>query len=87
MTRAKPVTPYARLFSKVRQFESRVMFPETKELWTYPNVSYESNKWNLRDLYERTKAADQLGYDVRLIAQDDGNLIAQYVKRPGRLDV
>ena len=35
--------------------------------------------WKLLDLYERTKAAEQLGYDVQIVAGDDG--LSVYYKK------
>ncbi len=36
--------------------------------------------WALQDLYERTKAAEQLGYDVQPVANDEG-LSVRYKKQ------
>lgn len=78
--REKPITPYARLLADVRKFASSVKYPHKKLMWRY-NKSDLGKHWTLTDLYERVKAADQLGYDVVLVAEDAG-LAVQYAKRP-----
>jgi hypothetical protein len=75
----KPVTPYARLLEKVNDFASKVAYPRRVAMFWYAKAKL-GDGWSLTDLYERTKAADQLGYDVVLLAKDDG-LHVQYVQR------
>jgi hypothetical protein len=41
--------------------------------------------WTLTDLYERTAAAAQIGYDVRIVSADDG-LRVEYVERPKEIN-
>lgn len=77
----KRVTPYERLLDDVKEFARSVVFATKRTMFLYPKATLKESAWNLEDLYERTKAADQLGYDVRLVAGDDG-LKVQYVKRP-----
>jgi hypothetical protein len=38
--------------------------------------------YSLRDIYERTAAANTLGYDVIVRVDDDGDLIIEYRQRP-----
>ena len=78
--REKPITPYARLLADVGKFASSVKNPKKRLMWRYGKQDLGKN-WTLTDLYERVKAADQLGYDVVLIAEDAG-LVVQYAKRP-----
>lgn len=78
--REKPITPYARLLADVRKFAISVKFAHKKLMWRYNKQDLGKN-WTLTDLYERVKAAEQLGYDVVLIAEDAG-LAVQYTKRP-----
>lgn len=74
----KPITPYARLLGQVNAFASKVAYPHTRSMFFYPRAKL-SEEWALTDLWERTKAAEQLGYDVVLLANDVG-LHVQYVK-------
>lgn len=78
--RPKPVTPYERLIRKAMQFESAVVFPRRKEMWTY-QADRLAEGWRLDDLASRVAAADTLGWDVRLKVKD-GALVVEYVKRP-----
>lgn len=74
-------TPYQRLAEEFDQYKVKVAFPRRVGMWSYPKARL-SEGWALLDLYERTKAAEQLGYDVILLPKDDG-LHVQYVqKRP-----
>lgn len=75
----KPITPYARLLADVRKFASTVKYAARKTMWVYPKNKL-SGGWNLADLYERAKAADQLGYDVHVVPAEDG-LRVEYRKR------
>jgi hypothetical protein len=56
-----------------------VKHPQRKVMWRYPKDKL-STQWSLADLYERVAAANQLDYDVRLTANDDG-LLVEYIKR------
>lgn len=76
----KRQNPYQRLMETARKFSGQVLYPICKSMWVYPMASLNGG-WDLTRLYERTKAADQLGYDVLCIATDEG-LKIQYRKRP-----
>lgn len=76
----KPITPYERLLREVRSFAGKVKYAHRKMMWMYPKERL-SEGWRLTDLYERTKAADQLDYDAVLVADDSG-LKVMYKKRP-----
>ena len=71
--------PYQRLLEKAMEFARKVKYAHRITMWTYPKSKL-SDSWKLSDLFERTYAADQLGYDVQIIAKDEG-LIVRYVKR------
>lgn len=75
----KPKNPYQRLLDDVKKFACSVKYAHRKVMWVYPKGRLKEG-WKLDDLYERAKAADQLGYDVRIVAGDDG-LRVEYVKR------
>jgi len=76
----KPITPYERLRRIAAKWAGGVVNPHRRAMWLYPKAKLGSG-WSLADLYERCKAGDQLGYDVRCVAADDG-LRVEYVKRP-----
>lgn len=74
-------TPYQRLAEDFAAYKTKVVYPRRVGMWSYPKARL-SEGWSLLDLYERAKAAEQLGYDVILLPKDDG-LHVQYVqKRP-----
>ena len=74
------MNPYTRLLQRAKNFAWSVKNPHRRSMWMYPKNRL-SERWQLSDLYERARAADQLGYDVVLKPGDDG-LTVQYVKRP-----
>lgn len=53
----------------------------TITMWMYPKDKLNEG-WSLHDLYERTKAAEQLGYDVQLVATDQGLSVCYKKKIP-----
>lgn len=75
----KPVNPYTSLLRKVKDFAVKVKYPFTKLLWVYPKDKMNLS-WNLTDLYERTHAANTLGWDVVVVAFE-GSLRVEYRKR------
>lgn len=80
--KTKPVNPYDRLLGDVRRYLSDVRSPTRKRLWVYPKE--ELNKravFALLDLWERTAAADLLGFDTALKSTDEG-LVVEFRKRP-----
>ena len=77
--RPKTITPYQRLLTQALELLYPVFYPRRISMWRYPKEKL-GDKWPIAELYERTKAADQLGFDVLLIAGDDG-LSVEYQKR------
>jgi hypothetical protein len=77
--KSKPITPYIRLLSEAKKWAFSAKHRHTVSMFWYARAKL-GDGWSLTDLYERTKAADQLGFDVRVVAKDDG-LHVQYVKR------
>jgi hypothetical protein len=75
----KPVTPYARLLQSFKEYARAVEYRQRVTMWLYPMEKL-SERWNLLDLYERTKAAEQLGYDVLVSAEDEG-IVVRYIKK------
>jgi len=76
----KRPNPYTTLANDAREWARSVLMARARTMWRYPKERLNEG-WPLSDLRERTAAADQLGYDVRLRATDDG-LVVEYVKRP-----
>ncbi len=76
--KTKPKTPYQRVLEEAQDFARKVKCRHTKTMWTYPKDKLNTG-WALESLYERVKAAEQLGYEVVLMATDDG-LAVRYVK-------
>ena len=71
---AKRLNPYQRLLNEVIKFMRELKYRHTHVMWRYP-MNKLNDTWSLKDLYERTKAAEQLGYEVKLIAKDDGLVV------------
>ena len=80
MAKQKPKTPYQHLIEKCKTWAFSVVYPRRTIMFVIPKARL-SEAWTLADVYERTKAADQLGYDVVLVAADRG-LEMFYRKRP-----
>ena len=78
----KRLNPYQRLLSEIRQWFVDESIRYSKIMWSYPKKDLPSSAWNLYGLYERTKAAEQLGYDVILQANDNGLTVIYKKKLP-----
>lgn len=77
--KTKQITPYQRLLESAREFAAAVEHPHTKLMWTYPKDKLNAG-WGLANLTERVAAAEQIGYDVKLVNQN-GALQVLYVKK------
>lgn len=77
----KRFNPYTALRDECRKWARCVLNPEMRGMWTF-NAEDMKGGCSLIELRERVAAADQLGWDVRLRAQPNGDLFVQYVKRP-----
>lgn len=75
----KTKNPYLRLLDDIKDWCHRVKYRHEKDMRSYPKSKL-AEGWRLDDLYERTKAAEQLGYDVQLVAHDNG-LTVRYKKK------
>lgn len=76
----KRISPYTRLKKIASEWAVKALYPHARPMWCYPRNKLESKSWCLAALYERTAAAEQLGYDVKLKATDSG-LEVKYVKK------
>jgi hypothetical protein len=75
----KPVTPYQRLLDAAQTYAAHVEYPSTGLMWVYEKAVM-GGAFKLSDLAERVAAAEQLGYDVKLVNRD-GDLQVFYVKK------
>lgn len=74
----KPINPYMTLLSDINAFCRKLKFAHRLVMWTYPKEKL-GGDWNLKDLWDRTAAAEQLDYEVVLKATDNG-LVVEYRK-------
>lgn len=79
----KRIGPYQQLQERVKQWLRPVVYPSRVTMWVYPKDKLNTGWWELTSLYERVLAADQLGFDVMLLAKEDG-LRVEYITRPDR---
>lgn len=66
------------------EFAYRVVYPKVKPMFFFPKKRL-NEAWSLAEVYERTSAANQLGYDVYLSADEDGLRFKYVEKRPERI--
>ena len=78
MQKLKRLNPYQMLLKEITDFCRKLQFPHTRTMFIYPKEKLNTG-WSLTDLYERTAAAKQLGYDTVIEATDQG-LIVRYRK-------
>lgn len=80
----KRKNPYQRLLEDFQLFANSVKYPRRLSMFWFSRPDLIAGKsWSLREVYERTQAANTLGYDVVIVADKDG-LTIQYRKRPDR---
>lgn len=80
--KSKPINPYDVLRGKYRQLRLEALSPQRRQMWHYDLDSIKrGDTYALDRLYQRVHAANTLGWDVRLVAHDDG-LRVEYVRRP-----
>lgn len=70
---------YQVLLDDIIRFCRSIRYAPETSMYRYPKDKL-GDGWSLNDLCARVKAADQLGYDVIVKADDDGLLI-RYRKR------
>lgn len=76
----KPITPYARLLDEFKAFCDAIDYRSRITMFFFKKSSLKEGGWSMSEVYERTRAADTLGYDVVIEAADDG-LRFKYVKK------
>ena len=77
--KAKPITPYKRLLDEIIEYERVTLWPRKENMFFIAKARLNAGHM-LLDVYERTLAANQLGYDVKIDAREDG-LHFIYTKR------
>ena len=83
MAKTKPITPYQRLLDDFREYARKVNFPRRVEMFILPKEKM-AQGWSMNDVWERTMAAGQLGYDVVAKADNDGLHFVYVSKRPDK---
>ncbi len=76
--------PYTVLKEGVLKFIGQIKFPTQVFLWRYAKEEL-SDGWNLENIFERTAAANALGYRVEIravVSGDKKGLEVWYVKNP-----
>ena len=80
MSNYKRTNPYEMVLKEATQLAFEVEHPIHKPMFFFPTEKLNSG-WTLGDVYQRTLAASQLGFDV-VIAAHDGGLEIKYRKKP-----
>jgi hypothetical protein len=81
--KTKPENPYNRLKQRFQEFADSVKFAQRISMFRFgADEIREGQGFTLSDVRERVRAANQLEYDVLLIADENGDLRLQYRKRP-----
>ncbi len=75
------VNPYTRLLGEIKEFCHKVKYRPTKVMWHYP-LNKLGDKWTLSDLYQRAAAANQLGYEVHVRAEEQGLVVIYVAEAP-----
>ena len=81
MTKPKPITPYERLRREAAQWAFSVANPIRRRMFTFSKDKLGLG-WSLFDVKERVAAADQLGWNVEIVVDANGDLVFRYVQRP-----
>lgn len=71
--KAKQITPYQRLLDEIRQFVSKLKFGRKYSMFYWKKADLiPQNSWRLDEVYQRTLAANKLGYEVVITADKQG---------------
>lgn len=77
----KRESPYHRMQRYFREWAQDVVYARRKTMFLYKKSSLDTG-WSLSQIYERTIAANQLGYEVIVQADNDGLHFKYIEKRP-----
>ena len=78
------VNPYTQLRNSVVEWIRRVLTRPGVPMFHYPAKTIATDKWCVGDRAERVRAADQLGYEVRLRWSDEGLQVEYVGKLPAK---
>lgn len=67
----KPKTPYQWLLERFEKLETQIRYPDERFMFRFPKDTIRTTGYRLDGVWERTKAAQQLGYEVVVKAEDD----------------
>ncbi len=70
MAKKKQKTPYDMLLEKIRDYVYKITYPMKKTMFFFGGDDL-GKAYYLKDVYERTVAANTLGYDVILETKTD----------------
>ena len=68
----KPVNPYTRLLNEIKDFCFKLKTRKVRPAFFIKRNSLKTNTYTLEDVYQRARAADDIGYEMIVIADDDG---------------
>ncbi len=74
------MNPYTRLIERCSVWSVKVRCPKIRAMFTFTNAEHGPGNYSLYEVFQRTAAADQLGFDVRLRVRGK-DLITEYVER------
>ena len=77
-----PKNPYTVLKNEACEWIYKALSPRVRAMWCYPEKTLGEQQWNLSNLAERVRAAEQLGWDVRLRYVIGEGLRVEYVEKP-----
>lgn len=77
----KKKNPYQRLLEDIKEWCLNVRSRHEVIMWLYPKNRLNEG-WTLHELYERTRAAEQLGYEIYVTADDRGLHVLYRKKLP-----
>ena len=76
----KRKNPYTALLEEIKDFVRKIKYPPTTSMYFWSLDKLTSDKsWRLDDVYQRTQAAQSLGYEV-IIKSDEKGMEMKYRK-------
>lgn len=76
----KRLNPYQRLLNEIKDWCLKIKFRRRKTMFSIPKTRIGVGSFSLSDVYERTLAAEQLGYEVH-VESHSGGLVFIYVEK------
>lgn len=78
------LNPYERLKQIGREYADAVKYRHTANMFSLSKKEIDENNYSLREIYQRTAAAQQIGYEVHLVIRNDV-LFIEYVQSPPQM--